>query len=362
MDAAARTQIAEKVLHADTLDHEITPLYTDPSLRWRRTVVLPFGGAYRTAFDNYDKVMKEQAKHYEDMRKLAFELTMSVLAIGGGSILTAVFADATLKVAAKEMALDYVCKRNMDKTFTLMHRVESSPVLSFMAGQAWDGAQTKALDTIKKKIEPRTGSYKSLADSVKKPHEVLENLEKFNLELRERGIDFIKFVRGLKLPHKAKVEIVKGALTSDYLKPPSRELDKEHLIPRLELTLFMQMLTRADKLRQRGFKALGPNMMEVKTTYTDIRHSARSNRYPKKQPHRPFMPNPDIVMPGVGSIIMDHVDKLYKRLYGKAFFSWGEHWDWEFTNGEVKSIVKRAEAALEMLSKDSHLGMLARAA
>lgn len=360
MDDATRTKIARKVLDKDTLRHEITPLFTDPCLRWRRTVVLPYGGAYHTAYDNFDKKVKEQAKHYEEMRKLAFELTVSVLAIAGGSVLTSIFADSALKVAAKEMALDYVCKRNMEKTFTVMHKVESSPVLSFIAGQAWDAAEKKTFETIKKTLEPKSGKYKSLSDTIAKPYEVKENLEKFNLELRERGVDFIVFIKALPLADNIKLEIVKRSLQSEYLRPPSKELDKEHLIPRLELTLFMQLITRSDKLRHHHFKSLGPHMMSVETSYSDIKVSTKSGKYPKKQPHQPFVPNPDLVMPGVGNIIMKHVDGLYKKLYGKPFFKSGEYWDWEFTNQEVRSIVQRAEAALEMLAKEGHLGMLSR--
>lgn len=356
MDEATRTKIAEKVLHPDTLDHEITPLYTDPNLRWRRTVVLPYGGAYRQAYDSFKAVMEEQARSYEEIEKLKFELAMSALAIAGGSVLTAVFADSALKVAAKEMALDYVCKRNMERTFSAMHFVETNAVPSFIAGQVWDMSEKAVLDEFKKRLEPKTGNYTGLQQAVQKPDEILESLEKFNLELRERGIDFILFVRGLTLPHDVKVKIVKNALLSKYLSPPRIEIDKQGLIPKIELTLFMQMITYSDKVRYTSMMPARSRKGRPKVTFRDITVPSTSVDYPESS----FLTK-DVVMPGVGNIIMKHIDALHAKLYnGASFFTSGEYWNWEFKNEEVKSIVSRAEKKLDMLARDGQAGMMAR--
>jgi hypothetical protein len=358
MDEATRTRIAEKVVHPDTLDHEITPLYTDPNLRWRRTVVLPYGGAYRQAYDSFKKVMEEQARHYQEMDKLKFEFAMSALAITGGSVLTAVFASSALKVAAKETALDYVCRRNMERTFAAMHLVETNPVPSFIAGQVWDAAEKAALDGIKKRLEPGTGNYTGLQQAIQKPEDVLENLEKFNLDLRERGIDFILYVRSLTIPREGKVRIVKKALQSSYLSPPRIEIDKQGLVPKIELALFMQMITYSDKIRHRSYTA-------GRDLYNDIAVKTTAANYPKRHRHLngspPRICHVDVAMPGVGWIVMKRIDALHAKLYsGAKFFTSGEYWDWEFTNGEVKAIVSRAESRLEMLAKDGQGGMAAR--
>lgn len=355
MDEATRTRIAEKVLHPDTLDHEITPLYTDPSLRWRRTVVLPFGGAYRKAYESFQEVVRHQNRHYEEMEKLKFELAMSALAIVGGSVLTAVFADSALKVAAKKLAVDYVCEQNMQRAFNVMHFVESSAAASFVAGQVWDMAEKAVLDKIKTSLEPSTGNYAGLQQAVQKPEEVEEALEKFNLELRERGIDFILQVKKLNIPQPLKVSIVKKALDSSYLSPPKIEIDKQGLIPKIELTLFMQMLTYSDKVR---YTSVMParSRKGPKVTFKDITVPTTAKNYPTAE----FLTT-DVVMPGVGNIILEHVDALHAKIYsGASFFTSGEYWDWDFENDEVKSIVSRAEKKLQMLAADGHLGMIAR--
>lgn len=313
--------------------------------------------------------VKEQVDHYNDIEKLKFELTMAALSIVGGSVLTAVFANAALKHAAKETALDIVCKREMEKTFKAMHLVESSPVLSFLGGKVWDTAEAKALGSIKKAIEPKTGAYKSLGQTLNRPHEVKENIDKFALELRERGVDMLWAIRELPVSYEIRHQMAVQALRSTYLEPPKKELDKTTLIPKIECTLFMQVLTASDKIqysrvgrRMRHLPGHRPKNQGPKTFYKDIPQSASSKKYPSVSNGvyaRGNVYNKTIAMPGVGNKFMSSVDASHKSVIGRDFFSSGDYWEWSFTGSEVKAIVKRAESSLGELAKKSHLRMIA---
>ena len=361
MDEAERTKIAQKVLDPNTLKHEITPLYTDPSLRWRRTVVLPFGGAYKAAYDSFEAAVKEQARQKEEMEKLKFEFAMAALAIAGGSLLTALYGTASMKAIGKEQLLDQVCKRNMEKTFEVMHFAESNATASFITGQIWDKVEAQGLASLKAKLEPKTGQYMSLIQTKNKPEQVLENMEKFNLELREKGIDFILAVRKAPLPDAAKMFLVKEALKSAYLNPPKTELDKAKLTPKIELTLLMQLLTNSDK---KYFTKIGPSrnrarFLGVKSQpryfYRDVPQSANSSKYPEKSGDSTYAKGTmyeyeGLRMPGVGNSIMKHIDAVHRKVHpNKNFFRTGEYYEWEFNDSEVTSIVKRAEKSLKDL-------------
>jgi hypothetical protein len=363
-------KIAEKVLAPSTLKHEITPLYTDASMRWHRTVVLPYGGAYNAAYDAVMAAVKAQVEHYDEIEKLKFELTMAALAIAGGSLLTAVYADSALKVAVKENALDFVCRNEMQKTFNAMAFVASNPVPSFIAGKVWDAAEAQALGKAKQALEPRAGQYKSLGQTLAKPWQVRENIEKFNLELRERGIDTLWAIRNLPIGDDARLRLVSETLKSKYLTPPTTEIDKATLTPKIELTLYMQVLTASDKThyervgrRMRHTPGYRPKNQGPKEFYADIGHSAHSGKYPSADSGvytRGNVYNTTITMPGVGNTFMRSVDAAHKKVLQKDFFTTGEYWDWSFTGNEVKSIIKRAETTLQALAQDSFKGMLER--
>ncbi len=369
MNDIERKKIADKLLAEKTLKFEMTPLYNDAYLRWRRTVVLPFGGAYHSAYDSVMKAVKDQVDHYDEIEKLKFELAMAALAIAGGSVLTAVYANSALKHAAKETALDFVCKREMQKTFNAMHLVESNPVLSFMGGKVWDTAEGKSLAAMRKAIEPKTGQYKSLGQTLSKPYEIKENIDKFALELRERGVDMLWAIRGLPFSYEVRHALAMNALRSKYLEPPSKELSKSTLIPKVQCTLFMQVLTASDKVefsrvgrRMRSVPGYRPKNQGPKTFYKDIPQSASGKNYPKASSGnytRGNVYNTSVTMPGVGNNFMESIDKNHQAVFKKDFFTSGEYWDWSFTGNEVKSIVKRAETTLGDLAKTSHLTMIA---
>jgi hypothetical protein len=358
MDDATRTKIAKKVLDPNTLRHEITPLYTDASLRWRRTVVLPYGGAYKVAFDSFEKAVKAQARQHDELAKLKFELTMAALAIVGGGLLTALYGQATLKAVGKEKILDYVCNKNMEKTFKAMHFVETDPLASFVTGQIWDKAEAQALVSIKTKLAPKTGRYLSLVDTGKKPEQILENMEKFNLELRERGIDTIIAVRKSNLSDQKKLLVIKEILKSPYLNPPKKELNKAKLIPKMELALFMQLLTKSDK---KLFTKIGParnraRFLGIKSQpryfYRDVSKSANASDYPEKTGKKIYANGTmykydELRMPGIGNTIMRHIDAAFRKIHlKKSFFTTGDYWDPNFDGSDVTSIVKRAEKVL----------------
>lgn len=370
MDDATRTKIAKKILDPNTLRHEITPLYTDASLRWRRTVVLPYGGAYKVAFDSFKKAVEDQARQHDEMAKLKFELTMAALAIVGGSLLTVLYGQATMKAVSKEKILDHVCKNNMEKTFKAMHFVETDPLASFLAGQIWDKAEAQALVSVKAKLAPKTGRYLSLANTVKKPELVLENVEKFNLELREKGIDTIVAIRDSKLPNSKKMLVIKELLKSPYLNPPKSELNKATLIPKMELALFMQLLTKSDK---KQYSKIGParnraRFLGVKSQpryfYRDVAQSTNASSYPEKAGGKIYAKGTmyeydGLRMPGIGNTIMRHIDASYRKVHlKKNFFRTGEYWDPNFDGSDVTSVVKRAEKALAELGDLSVKSMI----
>lgn len=364
-----RKKIAEKVLDASTLKYEITPLYNDAALRWQRTVVSPYGNAYTKAYEAVMAAVKDQIKHYDEIENIKFELTMAALAVVGGSVLTSVFADSSLKNAAKEAALDYVCKKEMINTFNTMEFVASNPVPSFVAGKIWDTAEGQALGQVKKRLEPKSGAYKSLGQSLTKPWEVRQNVEDFNLELRERGIDTLWAIRNLTISRDLRLKLLMLALKSQYLSPPKTPINGDALIPKIKLALYMQVLMASDKVH---YQRVGRRMRSVpgysrkkgpSEFYKDVPQRAGGKQYPTADSGiytKGNVYNTSIKMPGVGNDFMRSIDKAHKEVNNKDFFTWGEYWEWEFDGNEVKSIVKRAEQASQGLAKINYQSIIAR--
>ena len=102
---------------------------------WQRNFVLPYGSAYvigrRSFQDNLDK----QKKADEERQRRIAALAMFALSLCGGSILTHVFGSACAKTLAGKVALDVICKGEMNRAFKVASFVSENKTAEFAVGK-----------------------------------------------------------------------------------------------------------------------------------------------------------------------------------------------------------------------------------
>lgn len=198
--------------------------------------------AYDKAYGNFQKTIAAQ----KEFDALKIQLAVAGLTIVTGGILTAAYGSSAASAAAKEIALDAICKYNLERAFKIAGIVESSPTASFMLGTALNTSISKGYaeivkDTIKRATTIRTSSFAPTPTSVK------SSLQNYVLGLKTTAYDHAKKVRdSSKMTTSEKDDVAKRMRASEFFRPPALSVNTTQLELDLEMCFHLKYLLERD--------------------------------------------------------------------------------------------------------------------
>ena len=214
--------------------------------RWRPNFVTPYFRAYEIAFTNFNGALESQAKS----NKFLMDLALSAFSIAGGALLTRVFAKAALKSVASDVALNVVCKNNLDRAFNVMSYVDGNETASFIVGKLWDAAESRLTTAVKDKLKAKASNFDSLKKFAKSPGTVKSYLEDFVDNCTTRANDAVSDIEANStLNDRQKMDAVQKILDSQFCKGPTRTVDEASLSTDIELVWWMNYVLNMDYVR-----------------------------------------------------------------------------------------------------------------
>ena len=93
--------------------YQFTHAVDEGCLGWQVNVTMPYVAAYDSAYSKFRETVDKQAA----VEKARVELFITAASIVTGSVLMATVASSSLRAVAGNVALDIVCRNNLDKTF-----------------------------------------------------------------------------------------------------------------------------------------------------------------------------------------------------------------------------------------------------
>ena len=337
-------------------------------------LVSPYTRSFIVAKKNFEAVLKGQA----DKNKALLSFALGALSLVGGSALTFVFGKATLKAAAAEVALDSICRNNLQKAFELYNYVAGSETASFIVGELWDQGQGALSKTLKDKLEANETAFPSLKKFKEDPVTIQTHLSDFVKKAKTRAHDAAAEIRdNEQIPDSAKIGLVGKIRASEFCKPikPGVELppvDEKKLADEIELSWWMMHVLELDYVLTTRTYGTPPMHGHVERSRKRIKAMPSSGEYPKYKMRGPDPARMDTMTPAGGprpvprrvttksgrtwvetnevrydqvggGDFRDRIEELYKKRTGKGFFE-----------GPIsKAEMRKAEAMLRKIGGES---------
>jgi hypothetical protein len=198
--------------------------------------------AYDKAYGNFQKTVAAQ-KEFDAMK---CQLAAVGLTIVTGGILTATYGSAVASTAAKEIALDAICKYNLERAFKIAGIVESSPTTSFLLGSAFNTTISKGYAEIVKDTTKRVSTIKT-SSFAPTPTSIKSSLQNYVLGLKTTAYDHAKSVRdSSKMKDTEKDDVAKKMRDSEFFRPPALSVNTTQLELDLELCFHLKYLLERD--------------------------------------------------------------------------------------------------------------------
>jgi len=335
----------------DTFQDKRTIAHND----WQRHFVLPYGSAYSTAVTNYRATIKAQEEADKAARARNLQLAFFALSLCGGSILTSVFGSAAMKDAAASVAVDVICKREMERAFKVATFVSENKTAQFALGAVWDKVESAAIDGIKGQFAENQSNFPALGKFVQEPLNMQNNLEEW---VRGAYDKVLKAGSAINESHvltaDGKARQLEDLLSAPFFKhAPKQRLDEDSVRKDIELTLFMKHILDLDYLAKGYWKETGrgANMKKVVSSRTSIDMDPHSKKYPKSFRYTQGTNFEEVKYRQIGEIIEKKIDELHKDKLKHNFFEtvdtyWGLSSDREDIS---RSVLRRAHTTLKLL-------------
>lgn len=325
--------------------------------KWITNVVYQYALAYIDAKESFDSVLANKAA--SDAKKI--ELALAALSLVGGGLLTRVFAEATLKNAASNIALDVICKNNMEKAFNAAHFISANKVANFAVGTLWDKAQSELETSIKAKIVKLSNSNSNYASFAQDPLKVKTLLEQYVKDIKVVIHDTGAFIRDSdKMSENSKRTLLSYLKQAPfYFQAPNNKLDKDKLKLDIELTFFMYIVLDQDYLEITDYVG-APYYGKSETKTQSIAQMPSAKNYPTDKFNKTSSisgfsasvvgHNEVVKFSSIASAFITHIDLLYRKRNNKDFFLPSEK-NGIVNNGKItKNTLIRAENCLNELA------------
>ena len=265
--------------------------------------------------------------------KIKAELLMMVttLAIGGG--MSALFGSAVLRTVAVDRAVDFVCRRNMERALNAMAWIEGNPAASFIAQGIWDGTASILTARTKQRVEGLVSQSPLGADTVRNPLSFQNDLQRYLLTTVSAAHDVAAEVRDNRvLSEEGRNDIAEGLRNAPFFdNAPTRSVisDPARVRKELELLLYMGLVMNSDYIQETSYWMRGAHEGRSTRRIGAVTEAASGENYPRASSAHSHGPGHirdtfrtvEYDRPGgrYFSDIMDRVNELHRELFGGNF-------------------------------------------
>lgn len=321
--------------------------YTD---LWYSFGIHPYIEAYRSAHQRFRDTLKRQEKLDQWWQQKKLELIVAALSLGGGGLLVAVTGKAALKTVAKDVAINQICNRNLDRLFRAAHWIEGNEVATFLVGQAWDDVGMFLGNAVKESLKPEKSHLPALTDlgNAQDPDAVKDAMKQF---VRLSKIRIADVARSMLYRSTAsdeqKLNTISKLRRAPFCRPPRRLPQDEKRSKRIELAFFMTLLLDTDKLVTWGGSSYwGGQPSRRGSSSIDV--SPTSRNYPAAGSK---YTGTSVEYDRIGQVVAERIDEVHRECgFGGPFFRsrtealFGEH-------RPDRRLLTRAEQTLQELGR-----------
>lgn len=328
----------------------------DGLLAWNLRVGQPYVRAYSAAFDAYKKALDDQ----KEADKARAELFVTAASIVTCSVLMAAVAQTSLRLLARDAALNVICRYNLERTFNAMAAAESSKTFSFAIGKVLDEAKKQIgkgiQDAVNQAIRDNDNVV-ATASPTTQASVIQSFLDNNKLCAHQIGklID-----EDPKLSEAQKAALFDKLRAAPILNPPKTKVNEQKLASKIELCLFMALVLDTDFLEdvpaQYFNQEPNPLAMAMNTRSRPIQVMPSDRNYP--HPADPTYKSwgvpahQSVTFTRLGDKIKAETDVAHRAVFGTPFFQ--SHW---FLGGpnrsELEQDLRRAEQVIKRLAKET---------
>lgn len=315
--------------------------------------VIPYGSAYATAKESFDKTLASQA----ESDKFKAELLLTVATIGFGAGMGAMFGKTAFRAVAVDQALNFVCNRNMVRTFNMMAAISASVPGTFVVDQVWSWVEGKIGEQAKALVSA-LGQPASSANAMGNPQVFQNDLLQYVLRALTAATAVAQNVRDSRTMSEAeKDRAATGLRNSRFMRnAPTRSLigDATRATQAIELSMYMPIIMDADYFAEHriGFQGahdINTTMRRgrVNTATTAPGYGAVPAATHSAGPGYSIDTYTTIEYERPGSKILDRVNELHNARFRSDFIS-NHFYDFGFGRADIT----RAEGVLDRLNRD----------
>lgn len=315
--------------------------------------VIPYGSAYATAKETYDKTLASQA----ESDKFKAELLLTVATIGFGAGMGAMFGKTAFRAVAVDQALNFVCNRNMVRTFNAMAAISASVPGTFIVDQAWSWVEGKIGEGAKAMVS-QLGQPATTANAMGNPQVFQNDLMQYVLRALNAATAVARDVRDNRAMNDGERDRAAQAIrNSTFMRnAPTRNLigDPVRATQALELSMYMPIIMDADYLAEhrQGFR--GAHEFNTTTRVGRVSAATSAANYgavPAARHESGAGYSVDtyttIEYERPGSKILDRVNELHQARFRSEFLS-NRFWEFGFGRADIT----RAEGVLDRLNRE----------
>lgn len=283
----------------------------DGHLGWRTKVVSRYASAYNQAYEEYQKVLKEQA----EADKARAELAISAVSLIGGSILMATIAQTSLRVIAGNAMLNFVCKRNLERTFNAMAVLESNKPFMFALGKLLDIVKDRTNTEIKDRVtkEFDTGPKVNTSNPLDIFIKLSDALDVQHLATN-RAVEMVeRSTMTASLKERSYAELARAPLCT----PPTDTINEVKLAKKIELSFYLKAVLDSDRLVIFGPAYPGATRRDMRDV--PIAQAPSAPDYPRATNNPPAEAGQVIVAPELGDKVEARLKTLHHEIFGRNF-------------------------------------------
>jgi hypothetical protein len=251
---------------------------------------------------------------------MQMELVFTALSLCGGSIFTAAFGAITAKKLVGDVAVDFICKYNMERAFKMAAFVSENKTAEFIIGGVWDKGSSLLGKKIENSFQENASNFPAIESIVKKPYEIDSALEQFKLNCEIQYYETLNALLNIK-DDDIKSNLFELIKKSPMCSPPNRKYYPENLEDYIELSFYMRFILNTDHLVTGMFVA-SMGMMGgggyIKTGSKAIEATPDQKNYPtntSKSYGFGSVETTSVEYDSVGQDIINRTNELYKKIY-----------------------------------------------
>jgi hypothetical protein len=315
--------------------------------------VLPYGSAYATAKESYDKTLASQA----ESDKFKAELLLTVATIGFGAGMGAMFGKTAFRAVAVDQALNFVCNRNMIRTFNTMAAISGSMPGTFIVDQVWTFVEGQ-IGTAAKAMVGQLAQPASSANAMGNPQVFQNDLLQYVLRALNAAVAVAQDVRDSRTMSAADKDRAAAGLRNSafFRNAPTRNLigDPVRAAQAIELSMYMPIIMDADYFAEHRTGFRGAHEFDTTTRRGRVGAATTAPGY-GQVPAATHQSGPGfsvdtyttIEYERPGSKILDRVNELHQARFRSDFIA--NHF---YNFGFGREDITRAEGVLNRLNTE----------